>query len=119
MARHGSNIDWTAKDTKVLQVLANVLAGQNRHDKAVQLLEYALDKEPDNASIKKALSGAYLFLGRSNDALDMADAALATETSEADRERLLLVRSRALWQCGQTDEARAEMQHYINQRRSA
>ena len=114
-----THTDWTENDTKVLQVLASVLTSQFKEDRAATLLEYALEKDPDNAAVKKALGGVYTLLNRHEEALSMIDAALADDPAPADLERLLLVRSEALWKGGRETEARAAMQEYIRQRRAS
>lgn len=111
--------DWTDNDTKVLQVLASVLTSQGKEARAATLLEYALDKAPDNASVKKALGGVYTLLNRYEEALTMLDAALAAKPTPADLDRLLLVRSEALWKSGREGEAREVMQQYISQRQAS
>ncbi len=110
---------WTETDTMVLQVLANVLTSQHKEERAVVLLEYALEKDPENISIKKALGGVYTLLDRYDEALSMIDDAMAANPGPADKERLLLVRSEALWKGGREEEARTAMQSYISERQSA
>lgn len=111
--------EWTENDTKVLQVLASVLTSQGKESRAATLLEYALEKDPENTSVKKALGGVYTLLNRYEEALSMIDAALADNPAPADLDRLLLVRSEALWKGGREGEARAAMQEYINQREAS
>ncbi|MEM9618015.1 MAG: tetratricopeptide repeat protein [Pseudomonadota bacterium] len=111
--------DWTENDTKVLQVLASVLTSQGKEARAAMLLEYALEKDPENASVKKALGGVYTLLNRYEEALDMIEAALAAKPAPADLDRLLLVRSEALWKGGRKDEAREAMQQYISQKQTS
>lgn len=111
--------DWTETDTMVLQVLASVLTSQHKEDRAAVLLEYALEKDPENMSIKKALGGVYTLLDRHEEALSMIDAAMAADPGPADRERLLLVRCEALWKGGREEEARAVMNSYISERHSS
>ncbi|MEM8985366.1 MAG: tetratricopeptide repeat protein [Pseudomonadota bacterium] len=110
--------EWTENDTKVLQVLASVLTSQGKENRAATLLEYALDKEPDNISVKKALGGVYTLLNKYEEAVSMIDAALADNPTPADLDRLLLVRSEALWKGGREGEAREMMQRYIHQRQA-
>ena len=111
--------DWTKSDTQILRILASILTSQKKEDRAVVLLEYALEKEPDNIGVKKALGGVYTLLDRHEEALPMIDAALKTGPAPADVERLLLVRSEALWRAGREAEARTAMQEYISQRRQS
>ncbi len=114
----GSNIAaWTRTDSKVLHVLASVLAQQNRESQAVALLECVLGADPENSSVHRALGGLYLELERFGEALEMADAALAAGPEKRVREGLLLVRCHALWGLGRTEEAEEVMQLYINERR--
>jgi len=107
---------WAPDDTRILQILASVLANQNREETAVALLEYALGKEPENNEVKQALSGAYLLIGHYAEALDMADQALAGGARHVVREKLLLVRSQALWGLERREEARKAMDHYLSER---
>jgi len=107
---------WTSDDTRILQILASVLANQNREEAAVALLEYALGKEPDNSEVKQALSGAYLLIGHFAESLDMADKSLAAGATGGIRLNLLLVRSQALWGLERHKEAREAMSHYLSER---
>ena len=59
------------------------------------------------------------LLGRHDEALSMIDATLADNPTKADVERLLIVRSEALWKAGREDEARRAMQEYISRRRDS
>jgi len=110
---------WAPDDTRILQVLASVLANQTREETAVALLEYALGKEPDNNEVKQALSGAYLLIGHFAESLDMGDQALADGAVGIAREHLLLVRSQALWGLERRDEARKAMNHYLAERKKS
>lgn len=114
-----TNLEWTETDTKVLQVLASVLTSQSKEERAATLLEYALERDPDNSSVKKALGGVYTLLDRYDEALSMIDATLADDPTPADVERLLIVRSEALWKAGREEEARSAMKEYLSKRRSA
>jgi tetratricopeptide (TPR) repeat protein len=108
--------DWAPEDTRILHILASVLANQKREESAIALLEYALNKEPENNELKQALSGAYLLIGHFAESLDMADKSLAGGAKGIIRERLLLVRSQALWGLERREEARAAMAHYLSER---
>ena len=110
--------EWTENDTKVLQVLASVLTSQNKEGRAAALLEYALKKDPDNLSLKKALGGVYTLLDKHAEALEMIDAALASEPTPADMRKLMLVRCEALWKGGREVEARDAMQTYLKSRQA-
>ena len=110
--------DWTDNDTKVLQVLASVLTSQGKEARAAVLLEYALEHDPRNTAIKKALGGIYTLLERHGDALEMIGDVLSNNPTPADEERLQLVRSDALWKSGRKDEARMAMQHYVSKRKT-
>ena len=104
---------WSRTNTKVLQVLANVLAGQNRETKAAHLLEFALAREPDNAELMKALCGVYLMLERYPDALDMAERYLKAEEAGPGRAPVLMVKALALWGQGLTSDAAATFNEYL------
>ncbi|MCG8693874.1 MAG: hypothetical protein MI806_21940 [Minwuiales bacterium] len=106
--------DWSATDTKVLQVLANVLASQNREAKAADLLEFALEREPENTELLKALCGVYLLLENYLAALEMAERYLASGHNGADRAGVLLVKGQALWGLGQEPEAVATIRDYLS-----
>ena len=108
--------DWQHEDTKVLQILANVLANHNREDKALILLEYLWRREPENPEVLRALSGAYLLTQRYQDALVSAEKALGWGMSETDQQRLRLVRSHALWGLERFAEAQNAMQDYLSRK---
>ena len=105
---------WSKTNTQVLQVLANVLASQNRETKAAHLLEFALDREPDNTGLIKALCGVYLMLERYPDALDMVERYLATGETGSGRTSVLMVKALALWELGLTSDAAATFNDYLS-----
>lgn len=107
---------WSPDDTRVLQILANVLTSQRHEDRAVVLLEYAREQAPDDIEVKQALSGVYLLLGRDAEALEMADQTIASVTDDAVLTGITLVRAKALWNLGRESDARAAMQDYIQLR---
>ncbi len=105
---------WSNADTKILQVLASVLASQNREVKAADLLEYALAHEPDNPELIRALSGVYLMLERYADALDMVERYLSNSEKGPDRADVLMVKGQALWGLGRTPDAVAATNEYLS-----
>ena len=107
---------WSNADTKVLQVLANVFASQNREAKAADLLEFALAREPGNAELMRALCGVYLMLERHADALDMVERYLATGETGPDRAKVLMVKGQALWGLGRMQDGIAVMNEYLSLR---
>jgi tetratricopeptide (TPR) repeat protein len=108
--------EWSANDTKVLQVLANVLASQNREAKAADLLEFALNREPKNPEVLKALCGVYMMLERYSDTLEMIDRYVATGDTSAGYASLLLIKGQALWGLGREAEAVGTIKEYLSLR---
>ena len=106
--------EWSNTDTKVLQVLANILASQNREAKAADLLEFALAREPENAELIKALCGVYLMLERYADALEMVERYQAAGETGPDRESVLMVKGQALWGLGLIPDAVAAFNEYLS-----
>lgn len=109
---------WTRKDSKVLQVLASVLAQQRRERQAAVILEFVQSTDPDNTEVFKGLAALYLELGRFEECLEMADRSLAVVTDQSEEAALRLVRCHALWGLGQTTASQAEMDIYIQWRKS-
>lgn len=108
--------EWSSADSKYLQILAYILAGQNREQMACDLLEYALSNDRGNGEIMKALAGAYFLLGRFDDAVGRADQALAADQTAADAAGLKLIKSRAFHALGRTDDAERLMSEYVAER---
>ena len=95
-----------------LQVLADVYLNQSQSEKAVILLEALHDLYPQDPSVVKALSYAYLLAGRPEDALTMSDVFLRLAGSSPDSNPILLIRGQALWALGRVEEARTTMARY-------
>ncbi|MEM8622194.1 MAG: hypothetical protein AAGG47_01595 [Pseudomonadota bacterium] len=113
------NSEWEAEDSIFLQVLAHILAGQNREQAACDLLEFALSEDPRNGDIMRALCGVYGLLERHDDAITMGDRALSAGQSGEDIARIKLVQSTAHQARGRTTEAELMMRDYITQRDQA
>ena len=107
---------WNNTDSMVLQILATMLAGQNREQQAADLLEYVLGHEPDNLDVIKALCGVYLILDRHEDALDMADRYEQNLPPGADPGPVMMVKGQALWELGHSREAMAAMDSYLQRK---
>ena len=107
---------WSNADTKVLQVLAGLFASQNRKAMAADLLEFALEREPGNPELMKALCGVYLMLERFADALDMVERYLVTSDAGRDRAAVLMVKGQALWALDRKSEAVAAINEYVSLR---
>jgi len=106
----------TAADIKFLQVLAHVLASQNREQMAADLLEFALSQDPSNAEIQKALCGVYLLLERFDDSIRAGERALADHATAGEAGRLKLVMSKAHHALGRHADAERLMAEYIQTR---
>ncbi len=102
--------DWSSSDSMVLQMLANTLAGQNREEKAAELLEYVLLRDADNLDALRSLCSVYLLLERHEEALK---AVQRYEKSEPAIEDLMLVKGLSLWGLGKTREAVEVMNKYL------
>lgn len=113
------NAEWEAEDTIFIQVLAHILAGQNREQAACDLLEFALSEDPQNAHVMRALCGVYGLLERHDEAIAMGDRALAAGQSNEDIARIKLVQSSSHQARGRTAEAEQMMRDYITQRDQA
>ena len=104
----------SVEQKEALQVLADVyLLNATQCAKAVILLEALHSLDQRDAGVAKALSYAYLLCGRPEDALKMSDVFLRLAGSSPDSNPILLIRSKALWALGRTEEARTTMNRYI------
>lgn len=108
--------DWSANDSMVLQILANILASQNREAKAAGLLEYVLDREPDNHDVIRALCGVYLMLERYEDTLAMAKRYESVRPNNDHRGTVMMVKGQALWELGHTAEAKQIVDQFLLRR---
>lgn len=118
MSRRPIKVRWTPEDSKVLHLLASVMSGQGRDEKAAVLLECVKQNDPNYNEAPRALSGVYLRLERYEEAIKMADDALSdAELDQQFRVALLFIRSHALWALGRSDDARAAMNDYIEARK--
>ncbi len=106
--------DWSPDDSKVLQILANMLASQNREAKAASLLEYVLERDPDNRDALRALCGVYLMLERYEDTVAMVDRYRAGNENDKHTTTLMIVKGQALWELGRTAEAQNIMDNYLS-----
>ncbi|MEM1385251.1 MAG: tetratricopeptide repeat protein [Pseudomonadota bacterium] len=102
---------WTSTDSAVLQVLASILASQNRPDEAADLLEYVMARDPGSSDARRAAAAAYLLAGRYSETLDL----IAAGTPPGRGDPLLLVKGQALWELGLTDEASLAVETYLGQ----
>ena len=105
--------DWSNTDSLVLQILASTLAGQNREQKAADLLEYVLTREPENPEVVRALCGIYLMLERFDDALGMVERYERLIPPGDEIGDVMLVKSQALWEMGLSREATSVMSDYL------
>ncbi|MEM9761323.1 MAG: tetratricopeptide repeat protein [Pseudomonadota bacterium] len=108
---------WTKSDSKVLQLLASVLAQQKRLRQAVAILECVREQDPENAEALRALAAMHLELDRHEEALEAADLALTHDPSRTHRAGLMLVRGHALWGLGREEEAIDAMRAFAQERR--
>ncbi len=104
---------WSKTDSMVLQILANMLAGQNREQQAADLLEYACRQEPNNPDILRALCGVYAMLERHEEVLTMVERYERTVPTGTDLGALMMLRGQALWNLGRAAEATAVMNTYL------
>jgi type III secretion protein Y len=104
---------WRDENKEVLQVLADVYLEQGQTDKAVVLLEGLHVLEPHDTQVIKALSYAYLRIGRYDDTLDMVDAFLRLGAPMPENAPILLIRGKALWALGRPTEARDSLKRYL------
>lgn len=104
---------WHNDHKEVLQVLADVFLNQGQSEKAVLLLEALYSLAPQDAQIVKALCYAYLITGRYEQTLTMADVFLRLPGRVPESTPILLIRSKALWALGRTEEARTSLNRYI------
>lgn len=103
---------------EALSVLGYFFIQHGRPDKALTLFK-ALDVLfPDDAHVLKSLSYAYMAVGEPERALDAAARYLRIDAGAGDDAAIHLIRSRALWRLGQTDEARRVFQRFIEARRA-
>jgi tetratricopeptide (TPR) repeat protein len=109
---------WNAPQREALQVLADVYVHQEDPERAVILLEALRDHEPHRPEVLAALAHAYLRLGRFEDTLIAADAYLQLDVPPRDGAPIHLIRGRAAWGLGSSDEALRDVRRYLNLSRS-
>lgn len=109
---------WTDTDSKVLQILANTLANQNREQEAADLLEYVNSRDPDNTAVIKALCGVYLLLDRNQDVLSYISQHEKLSPTEGNSEEMLMIKAQALWKMGLSKEAVAVKDEYLARKTS-
>ena len=94
---------------------AHSYLGQNMAPEAITLLEFLCALQPDNQQALRMLVYAYLLAARYQRVLETAT--LLAQLDETNREQLAylsLLRARALWGFGKTEESKDEFQKYIN-----
>ena len=96
----------------ILSALAFFFLEHDQPDKALTLLEALRTVFPEDPSIAKSVSYAYLQVGRPQDALDAAG-----PTSAGQDGACHLLRGKALWGLGRVAEARACLDQYLATRR--
>ena len=111
-----SSSDWSNTDSMVLQILANMLASQNREQKAVELLEYVLTRQPDNLAVIKALGGVYLLVERHEEALEMIERYERSVPEGGNHDDVLMVKGQVLWALGHETEATAVVNSYLTKK---
>jgi tetratricopeptide (TPR) repeat protein len=99
---------------EALQVLADVFLEQNQPRKALALLEALEALDPGHPPVLRALSYAYLVNDRPDGALKTTDALLSLDAPMPENAPLLLIRSRALWALGRTEEATEILGRYLD-----
>ena len=109
-------VDWGDRDTQILQILGSLLTEQHREEQALLVLEAALEMEPGNADVRKAIAAVQILLRKNEEALTNAETAIKQVSSPDDAAALQLVRSRALWGLGRKDAARAAMAEFLKSR---
>ena len=92
----------------ILSALAFFFLEHDQPDKALTLLEALRTVFPEDPSIAKSVSYAYLQVGRPQDALDAAG-----PTSAGQDGACHLLRGKALWGLGRVAEARACLDQYL------
>lgn len=92
----------------ILSALGFFFLEHDQPDKALTLLEALRTVFPEDPSIAKSVSYAYLQVGRPQDALDAAG-----PTSAGQDGACHLLRGKALWGLGRVAEARACLDQYL------
>ena len=92
----------------ILSALGFFFLEHGQPDKALVLLEALRTVFPDDPSLAKSVSYAYLQVGRPQDALDAAG-----PTSAGQDGACHLLRGKALWGLGRVAEARACLDQYL------
>lgn len=88
--------------------------GQNMASQAITLLELLRALQPDNQQALRMLAYAYLLAARYQRVLETAT--ILERLNQTNREQiayLSLLRARALWGGGKTEESKDEFQKYI------
>ena len=93
----------------ILSALGFFFLEHDQPDKALTLLEALRTVFPEDPSIAKSVSYAYLQAGRPQDALAAAGATSAEQQDGACH----LLRGKALWGLGRVAEARVCLDHYL------
>ena len=104
---------WTRSQREALQVLADVYVQQGFPEHAILVLEALHENDPEARDVLAALAYAYLRAGRYDDALAATDAYLASGPPDGQEAPILLIRSRATWGMGSSDEALDYFQRYL------
>jgi hypothetical protein len=122
---------WTPEQRDALRVLADVYLREDLAERAVVILEALRDdlagvrpvgtdgadqsgagQQATRAQVLIALAYAYLSADRFDAALATADAYLALHPAPGDAAGAWLLRSRAAWGLGSSDEAMHGLQRY-------
>lgn len=106
--------DWTRTDSQMLQVLASTFAEQNKADKAADLLEYVVRRDPQNSEAMAALCGVYFLMQRFEKALDAVQRMEGLEDEIPSS--VALVKAQSLWELGREAEASQLLNLYLTDR---
>lgn len=109
----GSQPLITTGQQRALQVLGHLFLRMGQFRRARKLALALLALAPDDRWARRCLAVAWLELGDADRALEQLDI-LLTGAPPASRDAVLhLLRARALWRAGRTDEARNALNAYL------
>jgi predicted Zn-dependent protease len=95
---------WSAEQRDALRVLADVYLREDLPARAVVVLEALREAHPDDRAALDALCYAYYRAGRFADVMTATDL-LLRDTPAAGAAAVWLMRARAAWALGSSDEA--------------
>lgn len=108
------NLPLSPGQQRALQVLGHLFLRMGQFRRARKLALALLAQDPGDAWARRCLAVAWLELGEPERALEQLDALLSGGPLASRDAVLHLLRARALWRAGRTDEARNALNAYLS-----